>query len=231
MIQIGLQWFYNQTGLAASSHLESGGFARSRPDVEHPDIQFHFLPSTVHDDGRKSGTCHAYQVHVGPMRSKSRGFIRLQSRDPRRHPHLDPNYMDHEDDWVEFRRCIEISREIFAQSSFDAFRAGEIAPGPECTTKEQIDKFIREKAASAYHPSCTCKMGLSSDSEAVVDGETMKVHGIEGLMVADASVMPSIVSGNLNAPTIMLAEKAADIIMKKTPLPSEDPAIWKPNKN
>jgi choline dehydrogenase len=231
MIRIGLQWFFNRTGLAASSHLESGGFARSRPDVEHPDIQFHFLPSTVHDDGRTAGTCHAYQVHVGPMRSKSSGTIRLASKDPRRHPLLDPNYMAHEEDWIEFRKCIELSREIFREPSFDKFRDGEIGPGDECKTKEQVDEFVRQKAASAYHPSCTCKMGLSSDSNAVVDGETMKVHGLENLMIADASVMPSIVSGNLNAPTIMIAERAADIIDGKKVLPPESPPIWKPDSN
>uniref|UniRef100_A0A7E4VL99 Choline dehydrogenase n=1 Tax=Panagrellus redivivus TaxID=6233 RepID=A0A7E4VL99_PANRE len=231
MIRTGLQWFYNQTGLGASSHLESGGFARSSSAVEHPDIQFHFLPSTVHDDGRTVGTCHAYQVHVGPMRTKSAGTVRLQSKDPRRHPLLDPNYMSHDDDWTEFRRCIEISRELFAQKAFEPFRAGELAPGPDVTTDAQIDAFVREKAASAYHPSCTCKMGSSSDSMAVVDGETMKVHGLEGLHVADASVMPSIVSGNLNAPTIMLAERAADLIAGKKPLPPSYAPVWKPPRD
>ncbi|KAH7732009.1 choline dehydrogenase [Aphelenchoides avenae] len=229
MVRIGLQWFYNQTGLAASSHLESGGFARSSPEVPHPDIQFHFLPSTVHEDGRKPATCHAYQVHVGPMRSKSTGVVRLEFADPRRHPILEPNYLSHEDDLKEFRRCIEISREIFAQKAFEPFRGEELAPGADCTSDEQIDEFVRSKAASAYHPSCTCKMGPSNDKMSVVDGETMNVWGFEGLKVVDASVMPSIVSGNLNAPTIMLAEKAADIIAGKKPLAPESPPIWKPD--
>ncbi|CAD5223166.1 unnamed protein product [Bursaphelenchus xylophilus] len=228
MIKTGLQWFYNQTGLAASSHLESGGFCRSSDDIPHPDIQFHFLPSTVHDDGRTNGTCHAYQVHVGPMRSQSKGTLKLISNDPRVHPAMDPNYMAEEQDWIEFRKCIRISRELFAQKSFDEFRGDELAPGIECQTDEQIDKFVREKAASAYHPSCTVKMGPSSDEFACVDPETMKLHGFEGLRVVDASVMPSIVSGNLQAPTIMLAEKAADIIQGKSPLPPQDVPIWKP---
>jgi choline dehydrogenase len=229
MIRTGLQWFAMKTGLASSSHLESGGFARSTPEVAHPDIQFHFLPSTVHDDGRVVGTCHAYQVHVGPMRSKSVGHIRLRSTDPRMHPIIQPNYLSHEQDFIEFRRCIEVSREIFAQKAFEPFRGEELAPGENCTTNEQIDEFVRSKAASAYHPSCTCKMGRSDDPMAVVDGETMNVHGLEGLKIADASVMPSIVSGNLNAPTIMIAEKAADIIAGKKPLPIEEPPIWIPS--
>ncbi|KAI6235342.1 GMC oxidoreductase [Aphelenchoides besseyi] len=230
MIRIGLQWFYNQTGEAASSHLESGGFARTTDKILHPDVQFHFLPSTVHDDGREVGSCHAYQVHVGPMRSQAFGTLRLQSSDPRQHPIIDPNYLSAEQDFIEFRRCIELSRDLFAQKSFDEFRGIEMAPGVECKTDEDIDNFVREKSASAYHPSCTCKMGPSSDEMTVVDGETMGVHGLEGLKIVDASVMPSIVSGNLQAPTIMLAEKAADLIAGKTPLQPEEPAIWSPVK-
>ncbi|KAI6240867.1 GMC oxidoreductase [Aphelenchoides fujianensis] len=230
MIRIGLQWFWNQTGEAASSHLESGGFARTTDKILHPDVQFHFLPSTVHDDGREVGTCHAYQVHVGPMRSQAFGTLRLTSSDPRHHPILDPNYLSHEQDMIEFRRCIELSRDLFAQKAFDEYRGIEMAPGADCTSDADIDEFVRQKAASAYHPSCTCKMGASSDEMAVVDGETMGVHGLEGLKVVDASVMPSIVSGNLQAGTIMLAEKAADLIAGKTPLPPEEPEIWSPLK-
>lgn len=231
MIKTGLQWFYNQTGLAASSHLESGGFCRTSPDIPHPDIQFHFLPSTVHDDGRTNGTCHAYQVHVGPMRSQSKGQLTLMSNDPRIHPIMDPNYLSEEQDMVEFRRSIEISRELFATKAFDEFRGEELAPGKDCTTNEQIDEFVRQKAASAYHPSCTCKMGSSTDNNAVVNPETMGVYGVENLKVVDASVMPSIVSGNLQAPTIMLAEKAADIILGKKPLEPSNAPVWQPNIN
>ncbi|KAI6177012.1 hypothetical protein M3Y97_00860800 [Aphelenchoides bicaudatus] len=230
MIRIGLQWFMNQTGLGASSHLESGGFARTTDKIEHPDIQFHFLPSTVHDDGRVVGNCHAYQVHVGPMRSQAHGTVRLTSTDPRFHPVMDPNYLSSEQDLIEFRRCIELSRDLFAQKAFDPYRGEELAPGADCKTDEDIDNFVRSKAASAYHPSCTCKMGSSSDDMAVVDGETMGVHGLENLKVVDASVMPSIVSGNLQAATIMLAEKASDIIMGKKPLEPQQPEIWKPGK-
>ncbi|CAK5090230.1 unnamed protein product [Meloidogyne enterolobii] len=231
MMQIGAQWFLTKTGLAASSHLESGGFARSSPEIPHPDIQFHFLPSTVHDDGRSSPKCHGYQVHVGPMRSKSTGRVYLKSSDPREAPLCDPNYFGDEKDWVEFRQSIRLSRELFAQRAFDDFRGEELAPGKDCQTDEEIDQFVAQYAASAYHPSCTCKMGSSNDNLAVVDPETMNVYGFENLKVVDASIMPSIISGNLNAPVIMLAEKAADIISGKAPLPSENPPIWSPPKN
>uniref|UniRef100_A0A1I7U5I6 Doublecortin domain-containing protein n=1 Tax=Caenorhabditis tropicalis TaxID=1561998 RepID=A0A1I7U5I6_9PELO len=200
MIKIGVEWFTNRTGLGATSHLETGGFARSDEQVSHPDIQFHFLPSTVHDDGRTNGTCHGYQVHVGPMRSKSKGYVMLQAKDPRRPPIINPNYMDEDADWREFRKCIRLSRELFASKSFDEYRGKELAPGIECQSDADIDKFVREKAASAYHPSCTCKMGAESDPMAVVDPNTMGVYGTENLKIVDASVMPSIVSGNLNAP-------------------------------
>ncbi|XGW10309.1 hypothetical protein V3C99_012080 [Haemonchus contortus] len=215
MIKIGLEWFVSQKGLGASSHLETGGFARSSSNVKHPDIQFHFLPSTVHDDGRKVGNCHAYQVHVGNMRTKSKGCIKLASRDPRRHPIIDPNYLSHEDDWKEFRKCVRLSREIFAQKAFDPYRGDELSPGKDVTTDAQIDNFVKEMSASAYHPCCSCKMGSRDDKMAVVDPETMSVYGTQNLKVVDASVMPSVVSGNLNAPVIMMAERAADIIQGK----------------
>ncbi|CAB3404459.1 unnamed protein product [Caenorhabditis bovis] len=227
MIKIGLEWFTRRTGLGASSHLETGGFARSNDTVSHPDIQFHFLPSTVHDDGRVNGTCHGYQVHVGPMRSQSKGYLMLQSKDPRRAPIINPNYMNEDDDWKEFRRCIRLSRELFASKSFDEFRGKELAPGEEAQSDADIDKFVKEKAASAYHPSCTCKMGKSDDSMAVVNPNTMGVYGTENLKVVDASVMPSIVSGNLNAPVIMMAERAADLILhKKQQLPPSKAKVW-----
>ncbi|KAI3420307.1 hypothetical protein GPALN_003618 [Globodera pallida] len=229
MVMAGLQWFLTKKGLAATSHLESGGFARSSPEMDHPDLQFHFLPSTVHDDGRQNPKCHAFQVHVGPMRSKSTGEVTLQSNDPRRSPLLNPNYLSHEQDLVEFRRAVCLSRELFAQKAFDEFRGDELTPGKECQTDNQIDDFVRQNSVSAYHPSCTCKMGPSSDPMAVVDPETMNVHGFENLKVVDASLMPSVVSGNLNAPVIMMAEKAADIIAGKGPLPAEQPPLWSPS--
>uniref|UniRef100_A0A7I4Y515 Choline dehydrogenase n=1 Tax=Haemonchus contortus TaxID=6289 RepID=A0A7I4Y515_HAECO len=219
MIKIGLEWFVSRKGLGASSHLETGGFARSSSNVKHPDIQFHFLPSTVHDDGRKVGNCHAYQVHVGNMRTKSKGCIKLASRDPRRHPIIDPNYLSHDDDCKEFRKCVRLSREIFAQKAFDPYRGDELSPGKDVTTDAQIDNFVKEMSASAYHPCCSCKMGSRDDKMAVVDPETMSVYGTQNLKVVDASVMPSVVSGNLNAPVIMMAERAADILQGKR-LPS-----------
>ncbi|RCN37773.1 choline dehydrogenase domain protein [Ancylostoma caninum] len=215
MIKIGMEWFTMQKGLGASSHLETGGFARSRDDIDHPDIQFHFLPSTVHDDGRKIGTCHAFQVHVGNMRTKSKGCIKLSSKDPRRHPIIDPKYMDHDDDWKEFRKCIKLSREIFAQKAFDPFRGDELAPGKQCQSDADIDKFVKQASASAYHPSGSCKMGPEKVKMAVVNPGTLLVYGTENLKVVDASIMPSIVSGNLNGPVIMMAERAADILQGK----------------
>lgn len=225
LIRIGLQWFLTHKGLGASSHLETGGFARSTPDKAHPDIQFHFLPSTVHDDGRKVGKCHAYQVHVGNMRTKSKGCIKLASNDPRRHPIIDPNYLDHDDDWKEFRKCVRLSREIFALKPFDPYRGEELSPGKDVQTDAQIDNFIKKESASAYHPSCSCKMGSESDRMAVVDPVTMGVYGTQNLKMVDASIMPSIVSGNLNAPVVMMAERAADLIQGKS-LPPLDVPIW-----
>jgi len=218
MIQVGLQWFWNNTGSAASAHLESGGFFRSHAGVPHPDIQVHFLPSQVIDHGRQPPYLEAYQVHVGPMRATSKGWLKLKSKDPREAPLLQPNYLETEQDRWEMRQCVKLMREIFAQPAFQEFRGEELAPGGDVQTDEQIDAFVREKSDSAYHPSCTCKMGDRNDPMAVVDSNT-NVIGLENLRVIDASIMPSIVSGNLNAPTIMLAEKAADMVRGSASLP------------
>ena len=217
MIRVGLQWFLNQTGSAATAHLETGGFIRSKADVSHPDIQFHFLPSQVIDHGRQPPYLEAYQVHVGSMRATSTGWLKLASSDPRAAPLLQPNYLANEQDRWEMRQCVKLTREIFAQPAFDQFRGPELAPGADVQSDSQIDEFVRAKSDSAYHPSCTCKMGDSGDSMAVVDSSTA-VLGLDNIRVIDASIMPSIVSGNLNAPTIMLAEKAADIVRNKKPL-------------
>ncbi|GAB1602002.1 uncharacterized protein LOC115221581 isoform X1 [Argonauta hians] len=227
MVGIGLQWFLTFTGDGATSHLESGGFIRSRPGVEHPDLQFHFLPSTVNDHGRVVGPCHAYQVHVGSMRPTSRGYLKLRSPDPKVHPKIVANYLTTEQDIIEMRDSVRLSREIFAQKAFDPFRAEELAPGPNVQTDKEIDAFIRQMSDSAYHPSCTCKMGQESDKMAVVGPDT-KVYGIDNLRVVDASIMPSVVSGNLNAPTCMLAEKAADIIRERQALPRSTAPVWQP---
>ncbi|XP_061474206.1 choline dehydrogenase, mitochondrial isoform X2 [Rhineura floridana] len=227
MIKIGLEWFWKCTGDGATGHLESGGFIRSRPGVSHPDIQFHFLPSQVIDHGRVASQLEAYQVHVGPMRSTSIGWLKLKSTDPREHPIIEPNYLSTEIDVWEFRQCVKLAREIFSQEAFGKFRGPEILPGSHIQSDGEIDAFIRQKADSAYHPSCTCKMGQSSDSTTVVDPQT-KVIGTENLRVVDASIMPSIVSGNLNAPTIMVAEKAADIIKGLPSLQEKNVPVYKP---
>ncbi|XP_056380352.1 choline dehydrogenase, mitochondrial isoform X2 [Hyla sarda] len=227
MLKIGVEWMLKFTGYGATAHLESGGFIRSAPGVEHPDIQFHFLPSQVIDHGRVNPKIEAYQVHVGTMRGTSVGFLKLRSADPSAHPFIDPNYLSTEKDVIDFRKCVKLSREIFAQKAFEEFRGPEILPGPSVQTDKEIDAFIRQKSDTAYHPSCTCKMGLPNDPTAVVDPNT-KVIGVENLRVVDASIMPSIVSGNLNSPTIMLAEKAADIIKGLPSLEEKNIPVYKP---
>lgn len=227
MLRIGLEWFLCHTGYGATAHLESGGFIRSRGGLDQPNIQYHFLPSTVNDHGRKIGTCHAYQVHVGPMRPTSRGAVTIKSKNPREHPKIKFNYLSTPEDVKEFRDAIKLTREIFAQKAFSEFRGAEIAPGKDVSSDEKIDAFSRQMADSAYHPSCTCKMGSPSDPLAVVDPRC-RVIGLDGLRVVDASIMPSVVSGNLNGPTIMIAEKAADIIREREPLPKSLAPVWRP---
>jgi choline dehydrogenase len=221
--KVGIEWFLFRSGLTTSAHLEAGGFIRSRPGIRHPDIQYHFLPSVVNDHGRKPGDRHAFQAHAGTMRATSRGWVELRSSDPRAKPILQPNYLTTEDDRADMRACVRLTREIFAQSGFDPYRGSEMAPGASVRSDDEIDAFIRAKADSAYHPSCTCKMGV--DEMAVVDPET-RVRGLDGLRVVDASIMPSIVSGNLNAPTIMIGEKASDIILGRTPLPPSNAPVY-----
>ncbi len=209
-VRIGLEWFLFKSGLATSAHLEAGAFIRRNDAVLHPDLQFHFLPSLVNDHGRKPIGRHAFQAHVGPMRPTSAGYVRLRSADPATHPEIQPCYLATEQDRLEMRDAVKLTRDIFAQAAFDPYRGVEIQPGAAVRSDAEIDAFVRAKADSAYHPSCTCKMG--DDAMAVVDG-SLRVHGIRDLRVVDASIMPSVVSGNLNAPTIMIAEKAADMIL------------------
>ena len=218
---IGAQWMLFKNGLGATNHFETCGFIRSRPGIQYPDIQYHFLPMAVSYDGSSLANEHGFQAHVGPMRSKSRGHIRLRSADPRDPPRITFNYLSHPDDWTEMRACVRLTREIFAQRAFDRYRGREIQPGSEVETDAQIDAFIKRKVESAYHPSCSCRMGLATDPMAVVDPDT-RVIGIEGLRVIDSSIMPSVTTGNLNAPTIMLAEKAADIVRGKPALVADD---------
>jgi choline dehydrogenase len=224
---IGMRWILTKSGLGASNHFETGGFIRSRAGIAYPDIQFHFLPMAVSYDGSSLAREHGFQAHVGPMRSKSRGWVRLASTNPLDHPKIFFNYMSHPDDWVEMRACVRLTREIFSQPAFSRFRGREIQPGVEVQTDEQIDEFIREHVETAYHPSCTCKMGREDDPMAVVDPET-RVRGIEALRVVDSSIMPSITNGNLNAPTIMLAEKAADHILGRPLLPKSTAPYYVP---
>jgi choline dehydrogenase len=209
---VGARWLVRRDWLGATNHFETCGFIRSRPGIRYPDIQYHFLPLAVTYDGRGLASEHGFQAHVGPMRSKSRGYVRLKSADPREHPRIQFNYMSHEDDWTEMRACVRLTREIFAQKAFDPYRGREIQPGEHVRTDEEIDAFVRDKVESAYHPSCSCKMGSASDPMAVVDPET-RVIGLKGLRVVDSSIMPSITTGNLNAPTIMIGEKGADHIL------------------
>ena len=216
--KIGAEWLFFKSGLGASNQFETLGFIRSRAGVSYPDIQYHFLPVAISYDGQAPAEGHGFQLHVGPMRSKSRGFVRITDDKAESAPTIKFNYMSHEEDWQDFRRCIRLSREIMAQSPMDPFRGSEIQPGDDQKSDAQIDKFIRENVESAYHPCGTVRMGAIDDSGAVVDPEC-KVIGVEGLRVADSSIFPRITNGNLNAPSIMMGEKAADHIMGKTPLP------------
>ena len=212
MTLIGLQWFLFKSGIAAHSNLEIGGFVRTNERVDYPNMQYHFFPSLVIDHGRENPSCHAFQAHVGPMRPTSRGFVKLKSSNPDDAPRIQFNYMQTEHDLNEMREGIKIARDIFRQKPFDAYRGKEIAPGENLETVEGLNNFIRSKGDTAYHPSCTCKMG--NDEMAVVD-QDLKVYGIENLRIVDASIMPNIVSGNLNATTVMIAEKASDLIQNK----------------
>jgi choline dehydrogenase len=218
---IGVRWLLTRTGPGATSHFESGGFIRSEAGVRHPDLQIHFLPIAVNYDGSNPRDTHGFQAHVGPMRPTSRGSVTLRSTDHREAPRLVFDYLASERDRWEMRQGIRLVREIIAQPAFDRLRGEELSPGAGVEDDEGLDRFAAERAESAYHPACTCAMGEGPD--AVVDGQG-RVHGVGGLRVVDASIMPSIVSGNLNAPTIMLAEKLADVIRGRPPLPALDPA-------
>jgi choline dehydrogenase len=222
---IGLEWMLFGTGLGATNHFESCGFIRSRAGIEYPDIQFHFLPAAMRYDGKAAFNNHGFQVHVGPMRSKSRGFVRIRSKDPRESPRILFNYLSHPDDLVEWRSCIRLTREIMAQPAMERYAGAEIQPGKVVKTDDQIDAFIREHCESAYHPCGTCKMGSPQDPMAVVDAEC-RVIGIANLRVADSSIMPQVTNGNLNAPTLMIGEKASDHILGRDPLPPSNQEPW-----
>jgi choline dehydrogenase len=218
-LRIGVRWLLRHDGLGASNHFETGGFIRSRAGIPYANLQFHFLPMAVSYDGSSLANEHGFQAHIGPMRSQSRGWVRLASPRIEDHPRIFFNYMSQPEDWEEMRACVRLTRELFAQRAFDRYRGREIQPGPGVQTDEQIDEFIRAHCETAYHPSCTCRMGAPGDPRSVVDPQG-RVIGLERLRVVDASIMPAITTGNLNAPTIMIAEKLADAIAGKPPLPA-----------
>ncbi|MBH0057509.1 choline dehydrogenase [Pseudoalteromonas sp. SWXJZ94C] len=216
---IGARWLLTRSGLGATNHFESCAFIRSKPGVEWPDIQYHFLPAAMRYDGRSAFAGHGFQVHVGHNKPKSRGSVTIASANPEQPPTILFNYLEHQDDIEGFRACVRLTRDIIEQNAFDEYRDEEIQPGKHIQTDEEIDAFVRQAVESAYHPSCSCKMG--EDDMAVVNSNT-QVHGIEGLRVVDSSIFPTVPNGNLNAPTIMVAEKAADIILGKNPLQKSD---------
>ncbi|HEY1890423.1 MAG TPA: choline dehydrogenase [Steroidobacteraceae bacterium] len=222
---IGMRWLLTKDGLGASNHFETGGFIRSRAGVRYPNIQYHFLPMAVSYDGSSLAQEHGFQAHVGPMRSQSKGWVRLACADPSEKPKVFFNYLSRPEDMEEMRACVRLTREIFAQPAFAPYRGREIQPGTAVQSDEQIDDFVRQHVESAYHPSCTCRMGSPQDPMTVVDPQA-RVVGLEGLRVVDSSIMPSITTGNLNAPTLMLAEKAADHVRGKSALPPEDAPFY-----
>lgn len=227
MINVGLEWFTRRSGVCATNHLEAGAFFRSDPDDvskagSYPNIQLHFLPAAIGDCGATMHPAgHAYQVHMGPMRPTSRGSLQIQSKDPTMPPHIDPNFLSTEFDRKEFRQAIRVTREVFKQPAFAPFCGGELEPGVDVVSDSDIDAFVRQRAESAHHVSGTCRMGTSTG----VVGADGRVHGLSGLRVADASIMPSIVSANLNCPSMMIGEKMSDAILGIDPLPPCGPII------
>ena len=222
---IGAQWLFTRKGLGASNQFEACGFIRTKAGVEYPDIQYHFLPIAVRYDGKASAEGHGFQVHTGPMRSKSRGSVTLRSADPKDAPVIRFNYMSEQSDWEDFRSAIRLTREIFAQEPMQEFVKHEIQPGAALQSDAELDAFLRDHAESAYHPCGTARMGRASDPMAVVDPEC-RVIGVDGLRLADSSVFPQITNGNLNGPSIMVGEKAADHILGRAPLAPSNQQAW-----
>jgi len=222
---IGARWILFKDGLGATNHFESCAFIRSRAGIEWPDIQYHFLPAAMRYDGNAAVAGHGFQVHVGPNKPKSRGRVWIASPDPAAKPKLLFNYMQHPDDREAFRAAIRLTREIMAQPAMDPYRGPEIQPGEAVATDDRIDAWVRANAESAYHPSCTCRMGRADDPQAVLDPEC-RVIGVENLRVVDSSIFPTIPNGNLNAPSIMVGEKASDLILGRDPLPPSNAPVW-----
>jgi len=215
---IGYQWLFHRRGLGATNHFEGGGFCRSNDDVDYPNLMFHFLPVAIRYDGSAPTDGHGYQVHIGPMYADTRGHVRIRSRDPKQHPSMLFNYLTTANDKREWVEAVRVARDILNQPAFAPYNDGELSPGPSVETDEEILEWVAKDAETALHPSCTAKMGV--DDLAVTDPTSMRVHGVEGLRVVDASVMPYVTNGNIYAPVMMLAEKAADLILGNTPLPA-----------
>jgi choline dehydrogenase len=222
---IGIQWILSKTGLGATNHFESCGFIRSRAGLEWPNIQYHFLPAAMRYDGNAAMSGHGYQVHAGVNKVNSRGSIKINSSDAEAKPTILFNYLEDKQDIQDWRDCIRLTREILNQPSLDEFNAGEANPGDNINSDDEIDAWVRANVESAYHPSCSCKMGDLEDTMTVVDNEG-RVNGIQSLRVIDSSIFPTIPNGNLNGPTIMLAEKMADVVLGKTPLKAMNNDVW-----
>ena len=225
---IGAEWLFLRKGPGATNHFEGGGFVRSNEDVAYPNLMFHFLPIAVRYDGTAAPSGHGYQVHIGPMYSDARGSVKIKSRDPREHPALRFNYLSTEQDRREWVEAIRVTRKILGQAAFADFSDGELSPGASVETDEQILDWVAKDGETALHPSCTAKMG--TDEMSVLDPATMEVHGVEGLCVVDASSMPYVTNGNIYAPVMMLAEKAADLILGNTPLAPENVEFYRHQK-
>ena len=222
---IGIQWILSKTGLGATNHFESCGFIRSRAGLEWPNIQYHFLPAAMRYDGNAAMSGHGYQVHAGVNKVNSRGSIKINSSEAEAKPTILFNYLEDKQDIQDWRDCIRLTREILNQPSLDEFNAGEANPGDNINSDDEIDAWVRANVESAYHPSCSCKMGDLEDTMTVVDNEG-RVNGIQSLRVIDSSIFPTIPNGNLNGPTIMLAEKMADVVLGKTPLKAMNNDVW-----
>ena len=225
-LRIGAQWVLTKSGLGATNHFESCGFIRSRVGLAAPDIQYHFLPAAIRYDGQAAFDGHGFQVHVGPNKPDSRGHVRISGPDSIHEPLIQFNYLSTEKDLADWRQCLRLTREILQQPALDEFRGGEIQPGIDLSDDAAVDAWVRRNVETAYHPSCSCRMGARNDERAVVDPQC-RVRGLEGVRIVDSSIFPTIPNGNLNAPTIMVAERAADLILGKEPMRILDAPVWR----
>jgi choline dehydrogenase len=223
--RVGAEWLFARKGLGATNHFEGGGFVRSNDDVAYPNLMFHFLPIAIRYDGSAPTEGHGYQVHIGPMYSDARGTVKIRSTDPREHPALRFNYLSTEQDRREWVEAVRVARDILNQPALNPYNDGELSPGESVETDEQILDWVRSDAETALHPSCTAKMG--TDELSVLDPGSLRVHGLEGIRVVDASSMPYVTNGNIYAPVMMLAEKAADLILGNTPLPPSEAPFYR----